>query len=215
MSKKTLVTIIVIVIVVAIVAVVAVVAVGNHGAPAQQAAQSNNVQTQQPQQNGQQPSVAQSPAAPYTSTQDGFSVNFPGTPDVNTKTVKSLTAGSISTTEYTYVSSANGKGILYMIVVFHYPATYQFSSNYLTGALQIFDTLINAKYPGTKVVSQGQSQFLGGAAISGSVTVQFMGTPTSGNVLITTKNHNTYVVSAYGLSQSDYNAFLNSFAFTQ
>ena len=212
MSKKTLITIIVIVVV--IVAVVAVVAVGNHGAPAQQTAQNNSGQAQQPQQNSQQPSATPSPAV-YASATDGFSVNLPGTPNVESKTVKSLTAGSISTTEYTYVSSANGKGILYMIVVFHYPATYQFSSNYLTGALQIFDTLINAKYPGTKVISQGQSQFLGGAAISGSVTVPFMGTPTSGNVLITTKNHNTYVVSAYGLSQSDYSAFLNSFAFTQ
>ena len=207
MSKKTLITIIVIVVVVAVVAVVVVVA-GNHGVPAQQTVQNNE--------NGQaqQPPAAPLPAAAYTSTEDGFAVNFPGTPEVGTKTIKSPSAGSISETEYTYVASANGKGTLYMIVVFHYPATYQFSSNYLTGAMQMFNLLINAKYPGTKVVDQGQSQFLGGSAISGSVTVPFMGTPTPGNVLITTKNKNTYVVSAYGLSQSDYDAFLKSFTFT-
>ena len=53
-----------------------------------------------------------------------------------------------------------------MIIVFHYPATYQFPSNYLTGALQMFGMIINAKYPGTTVAAQPQSQFLGGTAIS-------------------------------------------------
>ena len=105
--------------------------------------------------------------------------------------------------------------MLYMIVVFHYPATYQFSSNYLSGALQMFGTIINTKYPGTTVTAQPQSQFLGTTAITASVVVPFMGTPTPGNVLITTHNHDTYVVSAYGLSQSDYAAFQNSFMFTQ
>jgi hypothetical protein len=151
----------------------------------------------------------------YTSSADGFSVDLPGTPEANTKTITSPSAGSISETEYTFVSSANGKGTLYMIVVFHYPATYQFPSNYLTGALTMFGTLINAKYPGTKVTAEPQSQFLGSAAISASVVVPFMETPTPGNVLITTHNQNTYVVSAYGLSPSDYTAFQNSFTFTQ
>jgi hypothetical protein len=212
MSKKTLISIIVIVVV--IVVVVVVVVAGNHGAPAQQTAQNNNGQAQQSEQNDQQPSAAPLPVAAYTSAKDGFTVNFPGTPEVATKTIKSPSAGSISETEYTYVSSTNGKGALYMIIVFHYPATYQFSSSYLASAMQMFNVLINAKYPGTKVVNQPQSQFLGNAAISGLVTVPFMGTPTPGNVLITVKNHNTYVVSAYGLSESDYNTFLNSFTFT-
>lgn len=204
MNKKILAAIIVVVVI--IVAAVVVIT-GNHSTPAQQTGQSNSGQAQQP---ASAPSLAA-----YVSATDGFSVNLPGSPNVESKTVKSLTAGSISETDYTFVSSSNGKGILYMIVVFHYPATYQFPNNYLTGALQVFNTLINTKYPGTKVVSQGQSQFLGSAAISAAVTVPFMGTPTSGNVLITTKGHNTYVVSAYGLSQDDYNAFLNSFTFTQ
>lgn len=203
MNKKTLVTIIIIVVVIVIVALVLV--SGNHGAPASPTAQTTN---------GQQPSAAPSPAA-YTSAADGFTVNFPGAPQANSKTVNSPSAGSISETDYTFISSANGKGALYMVIVFHYPAAYQFSSSYLAGALQMFSAVINSKYPGTKVVSQGQSQFLGGAAIAGSVTVPFMGTPTPGNVLITTKNHNAYVVSAYGLTQSDYAAFQNSFTFTQ
>jgi hypothetical protein len=151
----------------------------------------------------------------YVSTADGFSVNLPGAPTVASKAFKSLSAGSISETDYTYIASADGKGVLYMIMVLHYPATYQFPSNYLAGALQMFNAIINAKYPGTTLSAQPQSQFLGGSAISAAVTVPFMGTPTPGNVLITTKNQNTYVVSAYGLSQSDYAAFLNSFAFTQ
>lgn len=198
MNKKA-VWIIVAVVVVVVVIVVVVLAGGNHGAPAPVA------------QTGQQ----QAPAAPYVSTADGFSVNLPGAPTATSKSYKSPSVGSITETEYTYVSSANGKGVLYMIMVLHYPTTYQFPKNYLVDALQMFSTIINAKYPGTTVSAQPQSQFLGGSAISAAVTVPFMGTPTPGNVLITTKNKNTYVVSAYGLSQSDYTAFLNSFTFTQ
>ena len=185
--------------VVVVVVIIAVVAIGgNHG-----------VST--PGQNGQQ----QAPAAPYASTADGFSVNLPGTPTMTSKSFTSPSAGSISETDYTYIASANGKGVVYMIIVFHYPATYQFPSNYLTGALKMFNTVINVKYPGTTVSAQPQSQFLGSPAITASVTVPFMGTPTPGNVLITTKGHNAYVVSAYGLSQGDYTAFQNSFSFTQ
>jgi len=203
MNKKTILIIIVVVVIVVAVAAIVVLG-GHHGEPAQTTENGS----------GQNQPTQQAPAL-YTSSADGFSVGLPGTPTIASKTVKSPTAGTISETDYTFVSSAAGKGILYMIVVFHYPATYQFSSNYLTGALQMFTAVINGKYPGTTVAAQPQSQFLGGPAISGSVTVPFMGTPTAGNVLITTKNHNSYVVSAYGLSQNDYNAFLNSFTFTQ
>jgi hypothetical protein len=204
MNKKTVITIVVVVVVIVIIAVLVS---GNHGASSTANAPSGGSQTQQTQQ------PAASPA--YTSSADGFTVGFPGTPTVGNKTFQSPTAGSVSETDYTFISSANGKGILYMVMVIHYPATYRFSSDYLTGALQMFSKIIDAKYPGATVVSQGQSQFLGGAAISGSVVVPFMGAPTPGNVLITTKNQNTYVVSAYGLSQSDYNTFLNSFSFSQ
>ena len=209
MNKNTVIAVVVVVIVLIVTFFVWM----NHGVsqpqPQTQSAQVGaSVQTQP----GQPVSAS---ASLYTSSDDGFSVNLPGTPEVNTKTIKSPSAGSISETDYTLVSSANGKGALYMIVVFHYPAAYQFSSNYLIGALQMFGTIINTKYPGTKVTAEPQSQFLGNAAISASVVVPFMETPTPGNVLITTHNHNTYVVSAYGLSQSDYTAFQNSFTFTQ
>ena len=204
MKKETLITIIVVVV---IILIAIIVIMGNHGAPAEQATQTANVPVQQ--------STSTPPAAAYASAADGFSVNLPGTPDIASKTFKSPTVGSISETDYTFVSSANGKGILYMIMALHYSASYQFTSSYLKGALQMFGTIINAKYPGTKVTAEPQSQFLGGTAISASVIVPFMGTPTPGNVLITTKGHNAYIVSAYGLSQNDYTTFLNSFAFTQ
>jgi hypothetical protein len=206
-NKNTIIGVVVVVLLIVIVAVV--VLMGNHDTPVQSG--NTNSQTTQPV-NGQQTAPA---TASYTATADGFSVNFPGTPNVESNAINSPTAGSISETDYTFVSSANGKGILYMIIVFHYPTTYQFSSNYLTGALQMFNTVINTRYPGTKVSAEPASQFLGSSAISASVTVPFMGTPTPGNVLITTKNHNTYIVSAYGLSQDDYNTFLNSFTFTK
>jgi len=192
-------TVIIVVVILVVVAVIAIVAFGNHATAPTSA------------QNG----THQAAATSYTSTADGFSMDFPETPTVTSKSFTSPSAGSISETDYTYVSSANGKGIVYMVIVFHYPAAYRFSDNYLTGALQMFNTVINAKYPGTTVSDQTQSQFLGGSAISATIVVPFMGTPTPGNVLITTKGQNTYVVSAYGLSQSDYNSFIGSFTFAQ
>jgi hypothetical protein len=214
MNKKAVWILVAVVVVIAVIIVIVVVG-GNHGASAP-VTQNGNGATQ-PGQNGQQQAPVNMPGTGvlFAATANGFSVNFPGAPTVASKSFKSPSAGSISETDYTYISSANGKGVLYMIMVLHYPATYKFPSNYLTGALQMFSTIINAKYPGTTVSAQPQSQFLGGPAISAAVTVPFMGTPTPGNVLITTKNQNTYVVSAYGLSQSDYTAFLNSFTFTQ
>lgn len=216
-GNKNIITGIVIAVIVVMIIVIVVVVAGNHAtsnsgtqqqaAPMMPAVMSTTI--------GASPAAAASTTASYTATADNFSVDLPGTPVVDNKTFQSPTAGSIAETDYTLASSADGKGIVYMVMVFHYPATYQFSSSYLAGALKMFGTIVDAKYPGTKITAGTQSQFLGGSAISALVDVPVMGTPTPGNVLITTKNHNAYVVSAYGLSENDYQTFLNSFAFTQ
>lgn len=205
MNKKTIITIVVVVVVV--LAAVAVFALGNHGvAPQTQPAQTGpNAQVQ-----------ASAPATGlYTSPDDGFSVNFSGTPQVMKSQFNSLTAGNIPLTEYR-VQAGNGSSTKYYEVnVYHYPQSYQFPSGYLNAAIQLFAMAVNAKYPGSKLVGQTPTQFLGNPAISGTISVPLFGNKGFVYLLITVKNQNTYGIGTYGMDQNAYNAFVNSFTFTQ
>lgn len=147
----------------------------------------------------------------YMSADDNFSVNFPVTPQMTKTTFKSPTAGSIPRTEYVAQSSSG----YYITSVYHYPKTYQFSSGYLAGALQLFMSAVNAKYPGAKLVSQSPAQFLGNPAITATISVTIAGEPATGYLLVATKNQNTYGIGTYDVNQTDYDAFINSFSFTQ
>jgi hypothetical protein len=193
--------VIVVAVVVIIVIIVAVVAFGNHGA-APTATQTS----------AQQPSAS---AASYTSPNDSFAVNFPTAPQVTNTTYNSPSAGEISLTTYESAASSSVANAHYVVMVYHYPASYQFSADYLAGALQVFGTTVNAKYPGTSVTDQTPTQFLGASAITALVTVPVDGATTDDYVLITTKGQNTYVLDTYGMTQSDFNAFIGSFSFTQ
>lgn len=194
MNKKSIIWIIVGIVVVVV--VIAVVAMGQHGGSS----------------NNQQAATTQPPssASAYTSAADAFSVQFPGTPTITNLTYNSPTAGAVPLTEYK-VASNESVNAYYGVYVYHYPANYQFSSVYLTTALTSFDDAINAKYPGTTITSKTSTQFLGGDALSATMTLP-AGTEYA---LFTVKGQNAYIVSSYGVSQSEFTAFLNSFAFTQ
>lgn len=151
------------------------------------------------------------PSAPsaYTSAVDAFSVRFPGgTPTVTNLTYSSPTAGTVPLTEYK-VTSGESVNAYYGVYVYHYPAGYQFASDYLTTALTSFTDAINAKYPGTTIASKTQTQFLGDNALSATIAIPG-GTEYA---LFTVKGQNAYIISSYGVSQSEYSAFLNSFSF--
>lgn len=168
------------------------------------------------------PAAIPTATASYTSAkEDGFAVNFPATPQVTTTMFNSLTAGSFPLTEYKTASASGSKGAYYAVFVYHYPASYHFPDNYLAGALQVFGMAVNSRFPGTTIAQQTPTQFLGNPALSAVITVPIPAglgkgtTPTSDYLLITTKGQNTYIVSTYGLSQDDYDAFIGSFSFTR
>jgi len=146
----------------------------------------------------------------YASPADAFSVQFPGTPTITNLTYNSPTAGPVPLTEYK-VASDESVNAYYGVYVYHYPTEYQFANDYLMAALTSFDADINAKYPGTTIASKTQTSFLGDNALSGVITLP-AGTEYA---LFTVKGQDAYIISSYGVSQSEYSTFLNSFAFTQ
>jgi hypothetical protein len=204
-------------VVVAVVAIVAAVLLFGHRnsapaveSPTAQATQSGNDQSQA--------SPTPSPTAvagPYTSVADKFSADFKGTPSVNTATFNFPSAGRVARTEYLAQSGTGSDAKAYVVSVYHYPATYVFTNSYLSSALQLFVSAVNMKYPGSKLTDQKQTQFLGNAAVSGTISVTIGGAQSHGYVLITTKGHNLYGIGTYGLDQSGYDAFVKSFTFSQ
>lgn len=160
------------------------------------------------------------PTTPYISAKDNFSINFPGTPTVTNSYLPSQTIGPILQTVYREEYSNNGQYAFYTVYVFHYPQSYQFSSDYLSSALQIFNGIVSMGYPGSTITSQQNTQFLGNPALTAQLTIPFKAKGASSTVntgdslLITTNNHNTYAISAYGMVQSNYDTFVNSFKFT-
>jgi flagellar basal body-associated protein FliL len=216
MNKKTIIAIAVAVVVVLV--VVVVFAMGNHGSAPQgqyqpqaqsqpiQAAPNNQAQAGQP---------AAAPAGNYVSSDDGFSANFSGTPVVTKTQFNSLTAGYIPLTEYRVQSGSGSSTKYFAVSVYHYPQTYQFPSGYLTAAMQVFAMGVGAKYPGAKLASQTPTQLLGAPAVSGVITVPIFGKQGDVYLTITTKGQNTYGIGTYGMDQASYNAFVNSFTFTQ
>jgi hypothetical protein len=218
MNKRTI--IIAIIVILIVIAVIVAATTGNHSSSPTTVG-SNNVQTQQPTGNGQptatnpQSSSTAPASASYTSTKDGFSVNFPGIPQVTNTIFNSPSSGAIPLTQYKDISTGNA---YYAVYVYHYPTNYQFSSTYLSLALKAFAAVVNIKYPGSVITSQASSQFLGNSAISAAISVKVTSgkTATTDNyILITTKGHNTYIIGTYGMTQDDYNKFQSSFAFTQ
>lgn len=171
--------------------------------------------------NGAQPPTAQSGSAQapsrgsYTSSADGFSVNFPGPPQVVTTTFNSMTAGSLPLTTYKATAPGSSTAAYYAVMVYHYPASYRFPDNYLAGALQVFGMAVNVKHPGTAIATQTPTQLEGQPALSALVTVPINGVNTDDYVMITTKGQDTYILDEYGLPESDFTSFIGSFSFAQ
>jgi hypothetical protein len=200
MEKNKNAVIITVVVVIIIVIVVAIFAFGNHASPAAANAPASNA-------GGAAAQTASTPT--YISSADGFSAGFSGTPAITDTTFDSPTAGSIPMTQYKEAASGSA-GAYDGVFVDHYPASYTFTSDYLTGALTEFTASVNEKYPGSKLMSQAATQFEGMPAITGVVTVPAGGATADDYVLITTKGRNAYIVTAYGTGQNSFNTFLAS-----
>jgi hypothetical protein len=162
------------------------------------------------------------PAAAYTSTVDGFTVNFPGVPKITKSTAPTQTAGSIPVTEYRKLFSSGSEYAFYTVSVYHYPSTFKLTGDYLSTGLQTFTKILTDLFPGTEIASQQSAQFLGNPALTGTLSVPVKLTPgstaatdTGDYFTATIKGQNIYVISAYGMDKSNYTAFINSFKFTK
>jgi len=202
-SSKSIIIIVVVVILVVIGIIYYAMSRGTAAAPA---AQGNNV-------SANQPTTATAPGANlYTSTADGFSAGFPGTPDVTNTTFDSPSAGTIPLTEYKQVTDASTDAY-YAVYVYHYPTSYHFASDYLGEALTSFLSVVNSKYPGSVIASQTPTQFSGNPAFSAVISVPHASGTGDDDLLITTKGQNAYILSTYGMTQNDFNTFTSSFVF--
>jgi hypothetical protein len=162
------------------------------------------------------------PTTPYSSNSDKFTVNFPTAPEVASSTFRSNSAGYIPLTEYSQSFGSGREQAWYKVAIYHYPANYKFSSDFLDKSADTYVSSVNAKYPGTKVANSQKNKFLGNDAISGSLTVpvrkDLRSTETIDTTvyaLMTVKGQDLYVFSVYGTSQDNYDAFVNSFKFSE
>jgi len=195
------------------------------------ASPNNNEQTKAPLQAAQNPDPSAGkyktievlpPTVAYTSTADGFTVNYPSSPKVTKTTVPTPNAGAIPVTEYRKTFSSGSEYAFYTVSVYHYPPTYKLTGDDLSSGLQTFNKILIALYPGTKVANQQSAEFLGNPALTGTLVVPVKLTPgnaattdTSDYFTATINGQNIYVISAYGMDQNNYNAFLKSFKFTK
>jgi hypothetical protein len=224
-SKKTVIALIVIIVVLVLIIILAT---GKNKAQAPTTTGSNN-QTVQPLAKSQKaPSVSlttidvPAPVTPYTSTTDGFTVNFAKAPKVSSTRFNSFSSGMIPVTDYKEQFAKDSETAYYQVSVYHYPTTYQFPDGIQSTALQAVAMIASARYPGSKIDNQSSTTLLGNPAIAALVTVPMnvdpknptTKVPTGDYVLITTKGHNIYIITVYGMVQSNYDAFLNSFKFT-
>jgi hypothetical protein len=162
------------------------------------------------------------PTTPYLSNSDNFTVNFPTEPKVASSTFRSNSAGAIPLTEYSQSFGSGREQAWYKVAIYHYPANYKFSNEFLDKSADIFVSSVISKYPGTKVANSQKIKFLGNDAISGSLTVPVRkGFRSAETVditvfaLMTVKGQDLFTFSVYGTSQENFNAFIDSFKFPQ
>ena len=160
------------------------------------------------------------PTTAYASKEDGFAVNFPTLPKVENTTYKSNSAGMIPLTEYVQEFTSGRERAWYKVAVYHFPDNYKFADNFLDESADVYVGSVSAMHPGSKVTSHEKTQFLGSPAIAGTVTVPMRlslksadTTDTNNYALMTVKGKNLYIISTYGMTQNNFNAFLSSFKF--
>lgn len=191
------------------------------------AAQNQNGQSQATQQSTQPapaPELATItvplPTTLYTSAADNFTVNFPSAPKITKSSVPSA-SGAIAVTDYRQVFTSGSEHAYYNVGVYHFPAGYKFTNDYLNTAFKIYFEVASLSFPEATIISQQPTQFLGSQALTGSITIPVKlgdsaATTNTGVSLLVIRNaQNIYILSAYGMSQNNYNAFINSFKFSK
>lgn len=149
-------------------------------------------------------------ARAYTSTQYGFSVNFPGNPTATDSNVE-VQGVSVPTTSYERDNN-NGNTIFY-VTVDSYPSQFDMSDKNarLEGALN--GEVENVK--GATLVSSSYGTLAGYTSITGHASVSDSGQTFDMYSTSLLKGNTLYNIMTVGASEQDFNSFTNSFQFTQ
>ena len=146
----------------------------------------------------------------YTSTQDGFSINFPGNPTATDSTVQ-VQGVSVPTT--TYERDNNNGNTDFIVSVDKYPASFDESdvNARLEGALN--GEIQNVK--GATLVSSNFGTLAGYTSITGHARVSESGQTYDLFSTDLLKGNTLYQIITVGASETDFNSFTTSFQFTQ
>lgn len=152
------------------------------------------------------------PSALFTSSTDGFSVDFPGHPEQTASDYTSpLTGKKIPETEYKQ-SFTNGSGTTYYSVKVYGYAAALAPSIYLKEVLKEYAASAAAKYSGATMSDPQSTTVQGKAALSAVIAIPSHGQ----NYVVATENGGkTYIIGTYGISEDNYTAFIHSFSFAQ
>jgi hypothetical protein len=145
----------------------------------------------------------------YTSTQFGFSVNFPGAP---TATDTSLQIQGINVPVTNYERDNNNGNADYIVTVDSYPSSFDMSDTKarLEGALN--GEVENVK--GSTLVSSNFTTIAGYTAITGHAKVTEDGQSYDMYSTSFLKSNTMFSMLTVGVSASDFNNFANSFKFS-
>lgn len=148
--------------------------------------------------------------APYTSTQYGFSIDFPGNP---TATDSSVQVQGVSVPTTSYERDNNNGNTIFYVTVDNYPSQFDMSDTKarLEGALN--GEVGNVK--GATLVSSSYGTVAGYTSITGHATVSDSGQTFDMYNTSLLKGNTLYNILTVGASESDFNNFANSFQFTQ
>jgi hypothetical protein len=149
-------------------------------------------------------------ARPYTSTQYGFSINFPGNPTATDSNIE-VQGISVPTTSYER-DNDNGNTIFY-VTVDNYPSQFDMSDTKarLEGALN--GEIENTK--GATLVSSTYATTAGYTSITGHASVSESGQTFDMYNTSLLKGNTLFNILTVGATESDFNNFANSFQFTQ
>lgn len=147
---------------------------------------------------------------PYTSTQYGFSINFPGNP---TATDNSIQVQGVSVPTTTYERDNNNGNTDFLVSVDNYPSQFDMSDTNarLEGALN--GEVENTK--GATLVTSSYGTLAGQTSITGHISVDTSGQTFDMYDTSLLKGNTLYNIVTIGATEQDFNSFANSFQFTQ
>jgi hypothetical protein len=163
-----------------------------------------------------QNAISDTSPQPFTSTAFGFKISFPGYPTVNNET-QQIDGYSIPLTVYQRSNDSNSTYLAAAYDLSSLPDLSGDPNSVLEGALN-GDVETVAKADGittASITSSSFNQFSGLPGIQATVNIKANdGTDYTGYFQIFLKANKMFAIETVGISQSDFNTFVQSFSFT-